>query len=122
LPTSPIKAQLTTTMNVQEFISESLRQISAGVASAKGEKGITISPQPEINSILASKQLVTSGDYRSIIMVEFDLSVTVQEKFEGEAGANLTVLGIGGKGAVGSSIDQTRIQRIKFQVPIAFTH
>ncbi len=55
-------------------------------------------------------------------MVEFDLSVTVQEKFEGEAGANLTVLGIGGKGAVGSSIDQTRIQRIKFQVPIAFTH
>jgi hypothetical protein len=109
-------------MNVQDFVSESLRQLNAGVRAVKDEKGIIVSPQPLAGrDNTAAGHMLTSDGYQAIMLLEFDLSVTVQSTLEGKAGADLTVLGVGGKGDISSSIDQTRVQRIKFQIPVAFT-
>jgi hypothetical protein len=84
--------------------------------------GLTYSYYPPEGALAqCGNKVVTQDGFQAIMLVEFDLSVAVQSKLEGEAGAGLTVLGVGGKGEISSSIDQTRVQRIKFQVPIAFT-
>jgi len=113
-------------MNIQDFVSESLRQIGDGVAAASTNKGIEISPQPlggqAANVAVGSLVARGTGDGRRLIeFVEFDLSVTVQAKIEGSAGAELALPVIGGgKGEVSSGLDQTRVQRVKFRVPIIF--
>ncbi len=85
-------------MNIQEFVSESLKQISRGVMDARQEKGITVSPQTlRGRDNTAGGHMVDHTDY-PVMLVEFDLSVAVQPKLEGEATAGLTVLGMGGRG------------------------
>ena len=109
-------------MNIQEFISETLRQISAGVSGASGENGIELNPRPLLDEHSNSQvgHMINSRGRHPIVLIEFDLAVTVHSKIEGFAAAGLTVLGIGGKGEINSGIDQTRVQRVKFHVPISF--
>lgn len=108
-------------MDIEQFVSESLRQISRGVLEARNEKGISISPQTMVGrDNTAGSHAVTMSHHYPVLMVEFDLSVAVQSKLEGGASGGLTVLGIGGKADASSSIDHTRIQRIKFEVPVTF--
>jgi hypothetical protein len=83
-------------MNVREFVSESLRQISQGVLEARQEEGIQINPQPLTgrDNTAAGHMVTTTVNY-PIMLVDFDLSVAVQAKIEGDASAGLTVLGFG---------------------------
>jgi hypothetical protein len=109
-------------MNIEEFISEALQQIGAGVSAASKEKGIEVNPRPFLNeneNTLAG-HMITMKDSRPIVLVNFDLAVAVHSKIEGSAVAGLTVLGLGGKGEMNTGIDQTHVHRVKFHVPIAF--
>jgi hypothetical protein len=110
-------------MNIESFVSESLRQIGAGVQSAHEQPGIKISPQPlrVVGDTTLAGNMVDQASRRVIVLVEFDLSVVVQAKIEGEAAAKLEVIGLNlGGGKVDAGIDQTRTQRIKFHVPVTF--
>lgn len=105
-------------MNVEEFVSESLRQIGAGVVRAAACPGINVSPRPHGGPETSATVGHLRADGKLIVLVEFDLSVSVQSKLEGTAGGGLTVLGIGGKADVSGGLDQTRVQRLKFQIPV----
>ena len=106
-------------MNIQDFVSESLRQIGAGVVAGASHPGIEVSPRATGGAeVSASVGHLRGPGGRFIVFVEFDLSVLVQAKVEGEAGGGITVFGMGGKAEVSSGIDQTRTQRVKFHVPI----
>jgi hypothetical protein len=113
-------------MNIQDFISETLRQIGDGVTAASTSKGIEISPRPlggqDANIAVGSLVAHDANDKRRLIeFVEFDLSVTVQAKIAGNAGAEIALAFVaGGKGEISSGLDQTRIHRVKFRVPIIF--
>ncbi len=113
-------------MNIQDFVSETLRQIGDGVVAASTSKGIEISPRPlggqDANKAVGSLVARDVNDGRRLIeFIEFDLSVTVQAKVEGSAGAEIALSFIGGgKGEVSSGLDQTRVHRVKFRVPVIF--
>ena len=64
---------------------------------------------------------VEFGTRRIIVFADFDLSVVVRSEITAGASAKLEVLGFDfGGGKLDGGIDQTRVQRIKFQVPISF--
>ncbi|HTV39210.1 MAG TPA: hypothetical protein VMF08_01435 [Candidatus Sulfotelmatobacter sp.] len=110
-------------MNIESFVSEALRQIGAGVNSAHGKPGIKIASKPfrVAGTESIAGHMIDEDSKNLISLVEFDLSVVVQAKLEGEASAKLEVAGFSfGGGKVDSGIDQTRTQRIKFQIPVTF--
>jgi hypothetical protein len=116
-------------MDVETFVSEALEQLGAGVDKARGKKGITISPIPYTNeqTNTAGDRLVDSrGGGVVVTFVEFDLSVVVTSRVEGGAEAKakaklLQVIDLDFGGAeVKGGLDHTRVQRIKFQVPVSF--
>jgi hypothetical protein len=111
-------------MNIENFVSEALEQLGAGIAKAHGKPGITISPSPYMRddpSNTAGDHLVEIGTGRLVVFVAFDLSVVIRSQIAGEAGAKLEVLGFDlGGGKLESGLDHTRVQRIKFQVPVSF--
>jgi len=117
---SPFQAR----MNIESFVSEALQQLGAGIEKAKDKPGITLSPRTyrrDDSSNLAGDRLVERGTGSIVVFVEFDLSVVVKSHVEGGAEGKLEVLGVDfGGGKVGGGIDHTRVQRIKFEVPVSF--
>ena len=113
-------------MDIDSFVSEALAQLGSGINKAHNKPGITISPRlyGEDASIMAAGHLITGGHGRRIInFVEFDLSVAVTSHVDGSVGAKakLEVIGLDLGGAeLKGGVDQTRVQRIKFQVPVSF--
>ena len=110
-------------MKLQEFVTESLTQIIAGVAAA-GEAA------KAHGALINPRFTHDSGDKRPVVMtgsgpsfaetVHFDIAVTVTEGTESKAGIGIFA-GAVGLGAKGSSAAETSsISRLKFNVPIAF--
>ena len=72
----------------------------------------------------AGDRAVEMRTHNIISFVEFDLSVAVRSHVDGsaEAKAKLEVIGLDLGGAeLKGGIDHTRVQRIKFQVPVSFS-
>ncbi len=96
-------------MKLQEFVSETLKEVIAGVREAQAyarDNGAQISVSPH-------------RGYRPIKEVEFDVAVTSTDTSETQAGAGVfvAVLGIGAKGK--SDTSDSCVSRIRFSVPIA---
>jgi hypothetical protein len=77
----------------------------------------------ESGSNLAGGRLIDSGGNGAIVVfVQFDLSVVVRGHVERGAKAGLEVLGLDfGGGKLEGGIDHTRVQRVKFEVPVSFS-
>lgn len=108
-------------MKLQEFLSETLREVIAGVKNAQtyaAENGA------EVNPAAATKQpgrrLVpgSSGGFVAVQEIEFDVAVTSTDTSETQAGAGIFVaaLGIGVKDK--SDTLNSCVSRIRFSVPI----
>jgi len=71
------------------------------------------------SSNLAGDHLVAQRSHDVMGFVDFDLSVVVRSQATGEVSAGLEVFGLeiaGGK--VDGWIDHTRVQHLKFQIPL----
>ena len=96
-------------MRLQEFVSETLREIITGVREAQEyakDNNVTINAGPGIGAPIKE--------------VEFDVAVTSTEGSEAHAGTGIFVagLGLGAKGKLDSS--NSSVTRIKFSVPVCF--
>ena len=111
-------------MDIESFVSEALEQLGAGIEKARGKPGIRVAPTPMLGGgNKAADHAVTQGTRDIINFIEFDLSVAVRSHVDSSAGAKakLEVIGLDLGGAeLKGGIDQTRVQRIKFQVPVSF--
>lgn len=112
-------------MDIDSFVSQALEQLGSGISKARGKPGIRIASQAfmQERTNTAGDRLVEKGTRNIINFVEFDLSVAVRSHVEGGAGAKakLEVIGLDLGGAeLKSGVDHTRVQRIKFQVPVSF--
>ena len=112
-------------MDIESFVSEALQQLGAGVDKVRDKPGIRISPTPYVdeNSNTAGDRLIDDRGGFIISFVEFDLSVVVRSNVQSVAGAKakLEVIGLDLGGAeLKGGLDHTRVQRIKFQVPVSF--
>lgn len=106
-------------MDLETFISETLRQIVKGVKAAQEHedcRGAEINPRARV--LVASSGDKVPGD-ASARQVEFDVAVTVSEGAEKQGKGNIgvaSILGIGGQAS--SNMSNTSVSRIKFSVPV----
>lgn len=108
-------------MNVEEFVTETLKQIINGVLAAQEyglDKGVRINPtsiETYDSDGKFSSSLPAPNEPRN---VQFDIAVTTTTATSKQAGAGLSVwgIGIGGQGEKGSS-DQV-VSRISFTIPV----
>ena len=104
-------------MELREFISESLKQIIAGVKQARDyAKGDEARINPSVTPRPGSLYHMASNTHLQDI--EFDVAVTVTEEKE-KAGKISVLAGIfGGEAGGQSRASNASISRIKFSVPV----
>ena len=97
-------------MNLQEFVSESLKQIMTGITNAQTDPANTGTINP-----------IPRDGYAATQNIEFDVAVTVsQEKgTKGGIGIFVGAVGVGTQGQSESS--NISVSRIKFSVPVKFS-
>jgi hypothetical protein len=97
-------------MDLQEFVTKTLSQISAGVATAKTH-------DDRIAPAIGVKILRTLHGADSVFLVDFDVAVTTGKG----AADGITVLSVpSAKGEAKRTIENSSVSRIKFSVPISY--
>ena len=79
-------------MNLQQFVTETLRQISRGVAEAR-DADRRIAPQLGLGED-DPKILRTLHNSEGVFLVDFDVAITASESSEKGAGGGITVLSV----------------------------
>lgn len=99
-------------MELKDFVAETLRQIVAGVTAAQASEGgeHVNAEMPNIGG----GNLIFGGTYGVATRVDFDVSVSAESS--GNAGAKLTVFGVGIGG--GAEHKAGTANRISFSVPV----
>jgi hypothetical protein len=106
-------------MDLQDFVTTALCQISAGVATAKNYDRC-IAPRIGVGQD-DLKILRTLADSDGVFLVEFDVAVTTSDANENGAAGSIAVLPpASGKGQAKRSIESSPISRVKFSVPINY--
>jgi len=106
-------------VTLQEFIRETLIQISGGVQAAR-EKEHKIAPH--VSTHPQRDSIGLSPDGSVVFLVDFDVAITVSEKSAGDLTGVISVASVfkvEGKG--GKSSEQSSISRVKFSVPVILT-
>jgi len=108
-------------MILQAFISETLKEIIAGVKEAQeyaASQNAKVNPSARHIGGAKSPVLVDDSTLEHLQNVEFDVAVTSTEGSTTEAGAGIFVaaIGMGAKGK--SDTSSSSISRIKFSVPL----
>lgn len=110
-------------MDLKQFITETLVQISDGIEAAQKQLKESGS-EARINTnmtVIEGGHIVTGGRRRAVEFVEFDVAVLANEGTETKGGIGITVasllkLDMGGK----STESAGRESRIKFKVPMSY--
>ena len=109
-------------MKLQEFVSETLKEIIAGVKQAQDyavSQDAKVNPSAKHVGDIKSQILVDSDSLEHLQKVEFDVAVTSSEGSETKGGAGIFVaaIGMGVQGKTDTS--SNTVSRVKFSVPIA---
>jgi hypothetical protein len=112
-------------MKLQEFVSQTLREVIGGVQDAQkyaARAGARINPavcEAKVEQT-PSYTCVDGAGYVPITQIGFDVAVTSTDTTETQAGVGIivAVLGMGVKDT--SDISNTCVSRVRFSVPIAF--
>lgn len=112
-------------MDLQEFISETLKQIFDGVTDAQETvetSGGQINPRvqcPNVESV-SIPYLTLRGDPKTpATNIDFDVALTITDT-SGKAGkAGLVVYGVGAGVEAGSQTTNSTVSRVKFSVGVA---
>jgi hypothetical protein len=105
-------------MDLQDFVTTTLCQISAGVATAKNYDRC-IAPRISIRED-DPRMLRTLTDADGVFLVEFDVPVTASEATEKGTAGSITVPSASAKGQAKRSVENSSATRIRFSVPIIY--
>jgi hypothetical protein len=101
-------------MELQEFICNSLVQIMAGIASAKGKYDSRLSG----DGVICPTWNGPSNQKDRMQEVKFDVAVTATSKTEGGGGGGIKVVALDLSGKIDRSVENSTVSRISFSVPI----
>lgn len=115
-------------MELQQFVSESLNQIIQGVTDAKRantHSGIEVNPRltnsalGEDARIKLPEDVILSAEGKTVVIVNFDVAVTVTEGTgtKGGIGVFTGLVGLGSQGQTDKS--NISITKMQFKVPVA---
>lgn len=110
-------------MELKEFISETILQISSGILDAMdkcSELDVIVNPDITVGSE-GSFYVPKQGDYpmqRRVQIIDMDIAITVSQVEENTMGAKIGVsmLGIGGETKGGSN--KSSENRVRFSIPV----
>jgi hypothetical protein len=110
-------------MKLEDFVSETLRQIISGVKQAQAfakDQGGQVVPPNMVFRTSEGVQLFDSRDGTPIEQIQFDVAVTTTEGTSTKGGIGVFVgpLGLGSAGQ--SNASNQSLSRISFSVPIIF--
>ena len=106
-------------MDLQDFVTTTLCQISAGVSTAKNYDRC-VAPRLDVSE-RDLKILRTFGGADGVFLVEFDVAVTILDAGENGAAAGIMVLSPPAPNPkTKSGIENSSVNRLKFTVPIAY--
>jgi len=106
-------------MDLQDFVTATLCQISAGVATAKNYDRC-VAPRVSIGRD-DPKILHTFAGTDGVFLVEFDVAVTLSDATENGAAASITVVSPSApKPKTKGSVESSSLNRLKFTVPITY--
>ena len=106
-------------MDLQDFVTTTLCQISAGVATAKNYDRC-VAPRVDVGE-RDPKILRTFAGADGVFLVEFDVAVTISDASENGAPASIMVLSPPApKPKTKGGIENSSVNRLKFTVPIAY--
>ena len=110
-------------MDLKQFITETLVQISEGIELAQQllhDRGSEAVVNTNV-TITDAGHLVTGSRRRPVEFVEFDVAVLANEGTETKAGIGLTVASLWKLEAGGKSTETAgRESRIKFKIPMSY--
>jgi len=115
-------------MDIQTFVSETLRQVVDGIRSAqktvaKESTGAKINPRgitALAKNANGQRQPHDIDTKLPIHQIEFDIAVTVSESAEGKAGGGLLVAGLGIGGQKTAATENLSVSRVSFTVPVVW--
>ena len=106
-------------MDLQDFVTATLCQISAGVATAKNYDRC-VAPRVGVGEG-DPKVLRTFAGTDGVFLVEFDVAVTISDITENGTAGNILVLSpSSAKPKTKGSVENSSVNRLKFTVPIAY--
>ena len=105
-------------MNLDDFISESLSQVMKGIDNAQKNLSTGNPLIGYINPKWGEEK--DHASYTAEVTFDIAISVTEQKESEGKVGVKVVALEIGGGKEV--SIENSRVSRISFKVPVYFPH
>jgi hypothetical protein len=107
-------------MDLQEFVKETLIQISEGVTAARAKKGGKIAPTLSINES-AERVFLTEIPGGTGYLVSFNLAVTTKEKTEGGGKAGIQVVSfLNLEGGKTKGVESSTVSHVSFDVPISY--
>jgi hypothetical protein len=105
-------------MDLQDFVTATLCQISAGVATAKNYDRC-VAPRVDVGE-RDPKILRTFAGADGVFLVEFDVAVSISDAGENGVAASIMVLSPTPKTKTKSGMENSSVNRLKFTVPIAY--
>ena len=106
-------------MDLQDFVTTTLCQISAGVATAKNYDRC-VAPRVDVSE-RDPKILRTFAGADGVFLVEFDVAVTISDASENGTVPSIMVLSPSApKPKTKGGIENSSVNRLKFTVPIAY--
>jgi hypothetical protein len=109
-------------MELQEFITKTLKAYIAGVKDAQeyaAEQGAKVNPSSRKAGELKSCRTVDADTGQLLQDVEFDVAVTSSEGSEKKGGIGIIVAYLGMATQAKTDTASSEISRIKFAVPVA---
>lgn len=108
-------------MKLEDFVSDTITQITRGVLSAQGQlqdTGALVNPKLQTMGVECSIGEVERRPGERVSLLEFDIALTVSESTETKGGIAVAVglLGLGSQGTTEKTNDT--LSRVKFSVPI----
>jgi hypothetical protein len=106
-------------MDLQDFVTTTLCQISAGVSTAKNYDRC-VAPRVDVGET-DPKILRTFAGNDGVFLVEFDVAITISDASENGAAASIVVLSTPApKAKTKHGAENSSVNRLKFTVPITY--
>ena len=109
-------------MDLKEFVSETLVQITEGVSDAQrrteGQEGVQISPPLQGNLNTASEHGFVSTSKGKAQVVKFDVALTVTSSEKGKGGIGVFSGMLNCGGGVESGSENSSLSRVQFAIPL----
>lgn len=115
-------------MELKDFISETIQQISQGIVNAKekcSELDVIVNPDITVGAngeyyIPEEKNISHISMQRRVQLLNMDIAVTVTEASETSGGGKIGVSILGANINSSGKSENTNVSRVKFSIPVCF--